>query len=93
MIEMEDGTIRVDAQIVAEGLAIDPSLLQQRMREGMITSLCERGIDEDKGRYRLTFFSQNKRFRLIVDEQGSVLQRTTLNVGGRARPGLRADRT
>jgi len=92
-IEMQDGAIQVDAAIVAEGLAIDPSLLQQRMRKGAVTSLCERGLDADKGHYRLTFFSQNRRFRLIVDEQGNVLQRAALNVGGRTRSRPSASRT
>lgn len=58
MIEFEEGAIQVDATIVAEGLGIEPSLVQERMREGTITSLCERGIDDDSGRYRLTFFSK-----------------------------------
>ena len=75
MIEFEEGAIQVDATIVAEGLGIEPSLVQERMREGKITSLCERGIDEDNGRYRLTFFSENRRFRLVVVERGNVVQR------------------
>jgi hypothetical protein len=53
---VREGAIQVDATIVAEGLGIEPSLVQGRMREGKITSQCERGIDEDNGPYRLTFF-------------------------------------
>lgn len=52
MIEFEDGGIQVDATIVAEGLKVDPSLVQALMREGKITTLCERGIDDDEGRHR-----------------------------------------
>jgi len=86
VIEFEEGAIQVDATIVAEGLGIDPLLVQERMREGRITSLCERGIDEDHGRYRLTFFSENRRFRLVVDESGNVVQRSAIDFGDRSLP-------
>lgn len=85
-IEFEDGAIQVDAAIVAEGLGIAPSLVQERIRAGKITSLCERGINEDKGRYRLTFFSESKRFRLIVDERGNVVQHFALTFSDRPLP-------
>jgi hypothetical protein len=86
MIEFEEGAIQVDATIVAEGLGIEPSLVQERMREGKITSLCERGIDEDNGRYRLTFFSENRRFRLVVDERGNVVRRSAIDFSDRPLP-------
>lgn len=80
-VEFEDGAIQVDAGTVADGLGIKPQLLLKRMREGKVTSLCERGIDLDRGRYRLTFFSANRRLRLIVDESGSIVQCSTLDFG------------
>jgi hypothetical protein len=80
-LEFEDGAIQIDATIVAKGLGIPPTLLPQRMRQGQITSLCERGIDADSGRYRLTFFSVNGRFRLVVDESGAIVQRSTIDFG------------
>lgn len=86
IIEFEEGAIQVDATIVAEGLGIDPSRVQELMREGKITSLCERGIDEDHGRYRLTFFLENRRFRLLVDETGNVVQRSSIDFGDRPLP-------
>jgi hypothetical protein len=79
LIEFEEGAVQVEAAVIAEGLGIDPSLVQEHMRGGKITSLCERGINEDQGRYRITFFSENRRFRLLVDESGNVLQRSTLD--------------
>jgi hypothetical protein len=80
-LELEDGAIQIDAAIVAEGLGIMPPLLRERMREGKITSRLERGVDVDNGRYRLTFFSEHRRFRLIVDESGAIIQRSTLDFG------------
>jgi hypothetical protein len=46
----------------------------------------ERGIDEDSGRYRLTFFSENRRFRLLVDETGNVVQRSAIDFCDRPLP-------
>jgi hypothetical protein len=43
--EIELGTI--EASIVAQGLELEPSLVQAMMRKGEITSLCERGVNED----------------------------------------------
>lgn len=86
MIEFEDGSIHVDVAIVAEGLRIEPSLVQERMRDGTITTLCERGTDDDEGRHRLSFFSENRRFRLIVDNDGNVVKRSAVDFGDRGLP-------
>jgi hypothetical protein len=86
MIEFEEDAIRVDVTIIAKGFGIDPSLVLGRMREGKLTSRCEQGTGEDAGRYRLTFFSENRRFRLIVDDEGHVVQRSTLDFGDRSLP-------
>jgi hypothetical protein len=86
MIEFEDGGVQVDAAIVAEGLKITPSLVQEQMRKGKITTLCERGIDDDQGRHRLTFFSASRRLRLLVDDNGNILQRSAVDFGDRGLP-------
>jgi hypothetical protein len=85
-IEIEDGAMHIEAPIVAQGLELEPSLVQAMMRKGEITSLCERGVNEDAGRYRLTFFHKNRRFRLIVDATGTVIQRSIINFGDRPLP-------
>ena len=51
IVEFEEGTLRIDAAVIGQGLNVEPSLVQVRMREGKITVLCERGIDDDTGRY------------------------------------------
>jgi hypothetical protein len=86
MIEFEDGAIQVDVAIVAKGLGIEPSLVRERMRDGKITTLCERGIDDDQGRHRLSFFSENRRFRLVVDEDGNVVRKSAIDFGARGLP-------
>ena len=86
-IAFEDGAIQIDAEIVAEGLGIEPPLLKERMRDGQITTLSERGIEADNGRYRVSFFSEHRRFRLVVDQTGTIIQRSTLDFGHLPLPG------
>ena len=62
------------------------SLLQEEMRAGRITSLAERGIDADFGRHRLTFFSEHRRFRVVVDETGAIIQRSAVDFGDSSLP-------
>ena len=85
-IEFGNGEVLVDAAVIANGLKLEPEAVQEMMREGRITSLCERGIGEDDGRYRLTFFSGNRRFRLIVNDNGGIVQRLGINFGDRPMP-------
>jgi hypothetical protein len=84
----EGGAIQIDATIVANGLGIAPQFLLDHMRAGEITGLSEEGTDSDNGRYRLTFFSQHRRFRVIVDENREIIQRSTLDYGGLPLPKL-----
>lgn len=80
-IEFDNGNVEIDASVIAEGLGIALPLLRKQMRAGKITSLSERGIDDDIGRHRVTFFSEHRRFRLVVDEFGAIIQRSTLDFG------------
>ena len=86
VVEFERGTLSVDAAVLGRGLNVEPSVAPVRMRERKITVFCERGFDEDAGCYRLTFFYENRRFRLIVDEAGNALQRSTVDFGDRPLP-------
>lgn len=80
-IEFENGIVQIDAAVVAEGLGLALPLLQREMRAGKITSLAERGVDADSGRHRLTFFSEHRRFRVVVDATGAILQRSAVDFG------------
>jgi Family of unknown function (DUF6522) len=92
-VVFEEGAVSIDAAIVAKGLAIEPALVQPLMHEGKITSLYERGANEDAGRYRLTFFHQKRCLRLVIDATGNIVEQSTFDVGKRkrlkARPELR----
>jgi Family of unknown function (DUF6522) len=82
----EDNGLSVDAAVIGRGLGMSPSAVQANIRAGKLTVLCERGVDEDQGRYRLTFFFENRRFRLVVDEKGNAIQRSTVDFGSREIP-------
>lgn len=69
--------MQVDPAIVAKGLRLDVETLRAALRDGSVTSLCEKGMEKDAGRFRLTFFSPTRRLRLIGDEGGAVLQTST----------------
>jgi hypothetical protein len=83
MIRFQDDAVEVDASVIAEALGSTAADLRDRMRRGEITGRCERGIDADAGRYRLTFTAGHRRFRMVVDEAGNVLQRSTVNFAAR----------
>lgn len=85
-IELQGDTIEVDAAVIGKGLGLAPAQVQPLMRQGAITSLCERGADADEGRYRLTFFHKGRRLRLLVDETGRLIQRASIDFGDRPLP-------
>ena len=76
-IVLDHGDVQVDAAISAAGLRLAPALLRPLMRQGRITSLLERGVDEDAGRYRLTFLHRRRQLQLVVDEDGNVLEQSS----------------
>ena len=73
-IEYINDGVQVDAGILAQAFAISAEDLRLGMREGAITSRFEQGEGEDAGKVRLTFFSADRRVRMIADERGSVLE-------------------
>lgn len=77
-VTFEDGAIEVAATLIAESLQVSPERVQDEMRAGRMTSVCERGTDSDAGTFRLSFSLGNRRLRLIIDENGTVLGRSTL---------------
>ena len=77
IVSFEGGMVQVDAAVVAVGLRLTPGALRSALQGGTVTSRCEAGVGEDAGRFRITFFSANRRMRLIVSVDGTVLQKTT----------------
>ena len=85
-LEIDEGTVQIDATIIAEAFGIAPERLMELVRQGEVTSLSERGIDEDAGSHRLTFFCGNRRLRIVANESGDVVQRSVIDFGDHALP-------
>lgn len=75
----------VEARLLAEVFGLGEDAVRAQMRDGRITSRCERGEAEDAGRWRLTFQSGTRACRFIVDAEGRILSRARFP--GRATPG------
>jgi hypothetical protein len=85
-VEFKDGAIEIDASIVGAALGLAPEEVLGLIRASAISSACERGVGDDAGRHRLTFFYKNRRLRLVVDDSGSVVQRSMIDFGDRPMP-------
>jgi hypothetical protein len=85
-VEFKEGAVEIDASIVGAGLGLETQEVLNLIRSNAITSICEHGIDDDAGRYRLTFFHKSRRLRLIVDDCGGVVRRSTIDFGDRPLP-------
>ena len=85
-IRILEGTFEVDASLLARALDISPSSIPRLLRNGAITSRCERGVNDDEGRSRLTFFHGGRRVRIVVDEEGRVLKLSIIDFGERSLP-------
>jgi len=88
-IEICDDAFVVDAALIGELLRLPVSRVQVLMRSGEITSSCERGIDEDAGEFRLSFFHGNRRARLSTDMEGRILRKSAIDFGDHPVPGAR----
>lgn len=75
-IEVGENGFIVDADTLAEAFGIAAAEVQPHMQSGTITSLCEQGIDEDEGRWRLTFYHAGRALRLTVDAAGQIISRS-----------------
>ncbi|MBX3576227.1 MAG: hypothetical protein KF723_03390 [Rhizobiaceae bacterium] len=78
-LTFDGGTATVDAAPLADGLRLRPDAVPAMLREGSITCRFECGTAEDDGRFRLTFWNGNLRFRVVVDGARRVLQRFRLD--------------
>lgn len=85
-IEFSDSTFLVDAALIGELLHLPATRVPTLMREGAITSACERGTDEHEGEFRLTFFYRNRRARLSTDPAGRILRRSVIDFGDQPIP-------
>ena len=79
-IQAKAGDFVIDAALLADTFRLSQDEIKARMRKGAITSRCEAGVDDDAGRWRLTFHHGDRACRFIVDEAGNVLKRVTFPI-------------
>lgn len=79
-VERKAGDFVIDAALLVDAFGLPQEEIKSRMRNGAITSRCEKGVDEDTGRWRLTFQHEGRACRFTVDDAGTVLKRTTFPV-------------
>jgi hypothetical protein len=91
LVERTASGFVVDADLLAAAFRLPAGSVRTLMRDGRITSRCEAGIDEDAGRWRLSFYYGERVCRLTVDADGALVRRATLPAP-RARPDSRKDR-
>lgn len=63
--------IEIDAALVALALDLEVAEFRRLMEQGRIATLCERGVGEDAGLYRASFYYGDRRARLVVDAGGT----------------------
>lgn len=85
-IEIDDGAFCVDAAVLGPLLKLPPADIPGLMRDGAITGVCEQGVEEDAGQFRLTFFFGSRRARVSLDGCGKVLRRSSIDLGESAQP-------
>ena len=74
-IERDASRFVIDAAILAEAFGLTPGEVPGLMRDGGMTSLCEKGAGKDAGRWRLSFFHGDMACRFTVDDAGTILKR------------------
>jgi hypothetical protein len=85
-IEIGSSEFVIDAELLGELFDVPPSRVPELIRDREITSVCERGVGDDDGKFRLTFFYRNRRARLNTDGIGRVVRRSAVNFGDRPIP-------
>jgi hypothetical protein len=82
-IERDGNSFTLDAALIGELLDVPPADVPALMRSKSITSVCESGIDADRGTFRLNLFYHGRHVRLRVGSEGQILHRSIINFGER----------
>lgn len=71
-IQLSDGDIVVDAELLATCLDLSVASLREAMSAGDIRTLVENGEGEDSGRMRLTFRYKDRQFSILREPDGQL---------------------
>lgn len=92
-IQLADGAVNIEASLIATDLGLPAAQVLESMRSGRLTATCERGVEGDAGKFRLTFFHGNRRLRLVIDESGRILERSAARLHRRVPAASNAEHT
>jgi len=65
----------IEAEDLARAFGMDAPEVLRRLRAGLLTTRCEKGIGEHEGCHRLSFSLEGRVLRLTVDRDGRILSR------------------
>lgn len=85
-IEIADDAFIIGAELLGELLHVPAAQVPILLREGAIRSVCERGIEDNEGEFRLTFFYRSRRARLSADLTGQIIRGSVIDFGDRPLP-------
>lgn len=63
--------VEIDGALVARALDLEIEEFRRLMEDRRISVLCERGVGEDEGLYRASFYYGERRARMVVDANGT----------------------
>jgi hypothetical protein len=66
----------VDAALLGNAFALDPSIVPEMIRTGEMTGHHEKGVGDDTGRHCLSFSHAGRTLRIILDSNGAILSQT-----------------
>ena len=73
-VQIEDGQITIDADVLAPKLGLAVDALKENMAKGLVVSVTETGEGADAGRTRLTFRYRARVWRIVVDVDGRLFE-------------------
>lgn len=74
VVTIVDGDVTINAEALAPKLSLSVEALQEKMAKGLVTSIAETGIDDDAGRTRLTFRYRARVWRVVVEDDGTLVE-------------------
>lgn len=77
-VSFADGEVTIDAATLAPKLGLSIDALKKEMAKGFVTSIVERGVDDDASRTRLNFRYGARIWRVVVDVDGKLIENAVL---------------
>jgi hypothetical protein len=73
--------VAIEGGVVAQALGLAADVFRRLIGDHHIVVRCERGVGDDEGLYRATFYHGSHRARLVVDAEGQILTPIAIDHG------------